>query len=111
MNLDQLTRVDVIINSKGSEIIITDEEEIKDLRNAFEKIKWEYNVQAEMSRKEDVKATLFITFDKNMPERLVEYLIWFNEGNETATIIDREKSAYGKLDKEHVATLKQIFLN
>lgn len=61
-----------------------------------------------MDRKEDVKATLFFEFDKNMPERLVEYFIWFNQGDVTSTIIDRDKHAYGHLDKEHTQKLKEL---
>ncbi|WP_257582362.1 hypothetical protein [Lederbergia panacisoli] len=63
-----------------------------------------------MTRKEDVKATLFFAFDKNMPERLFEYFIWFNVGDASATIIDREKNALGTLDKEGSQTLKELLL-
>ncbi|MFK9093060.1 hypothetical protein [Bacillus salipaludis] len=112
-DLKQLTRVDVQIltdENSDNEIIITEEEKIKALREVFANIDWEQNVKAKMSRKEDVKATLFFTFDKNMPERLVEYFIWFNQGNASATIIDKEKNTYGTLDKENAKTLKDILL-
>ncbi|WP_243459248.1 hypothetical protein [Metabacillus bambusae] len=90
---------------------MTEEEKIKALREVFAKIEWEQNVKAQMARKEDVKATLFFTFDKNMPERLFEYFIWFNQGNASATIIDREMNALGTLDKEDAQTLKDILVN
>ncbi|MFJ5714313.1 hypothetical protein [Neobacillus sp. NPDC093127] len=111
---NQLTRVDVqIITGEHSdnEIIITEKEKIKTLRKVFAQIEWEQNVKAKMSRKEDVKAILFFTFDKNMPERLFEYFIWFNQGDASATIIDSEKNALGTLDKENAQTLKAILLN
>ena len=56
------------------------------------------------------RARLFFSFDKNMPERLVEYFIWFNPGNKTATIIDRDEHAYGSLDKKNAEILKEIML-
>src|SRR5690606_29840890 len=112
--LKQLTRVDVQIFSGDNienEKIITDEENIKTLREIFTKIVWKENVKAQMARKEDVKATLFFTFDKNMPERLVEYFIWFNEGDASGTIIDREKHSLGKLNKDDAQKLKDILMN
>lgn len=47
-----------------------------------------------------------------MPERLIDYEIWFNEDLGTATITrDNEYKNYGELDKENVNTLKNIFFN
>ncbi|MEH7346396.1 hypothetical protein V7122_21355 [Bacillus sp. JJ1532] len=108
-----LTRIDVQkVNEEGmyeDEIIISDKETINLLRNSFEKVKWEPNTKAEMSRKEDVLATLFYTFDENMPERLYEYRIWFNS-NETSTIIsNNEKEGYGTLDEENTKVIKKAF--
>ena len=113
-DLNQLTRVDIQIfadEQSDNEIIISEEEKIKTLREVFAKIEWELKVKAKMARKEDVKATLFFTFDKNMPERLFEYFIWFNQGDASVTIIDREKNALGTLEKEDAQTLKDILLN
>ncbi|WP_246945046.1 hypothetical protein [Bacillus pinisoli] len=113
-DLSQLTRVDVqnfTGDNYDNETIVTEEEKIKALRGLFERIEWEQNVKAEMTRKEDVKATFFFTYDKNMPERLFEYFIWFNQGDASATIIDREKNAIGTLDKEESEKLKDILVN
>ncbi|MCJ8008458.1 hypothetical protein ACFFF5_16915 [Lederbergia wuyishanensis] len=113
-DLNQLTRVDVQIFSEensDNEIIIAEKEKIKTLREVFARIVWEQNAKVEMAREEDAKTTLFFTFDKNMPERLFEYFIWFNTGDASATIIDREKNALGKFDKEDTQTLKEILLN
>lgn len=50
--------------------------------------------------KEDVLAILSYIYDKNMPERLYEYRIWFNV-NDTGTFIsNNEKEGYGMLDGE-----------
>lgn len=113
-DLNQLTRVDVQIftgEKSDTETIISEEEKIVTLRELFAKVEWEENVKAEMARKEDVKSTLFFTNDKNMPERLIEYYIWFNQGGTIATIMDREKNALGTLDKEDAQTLKDTLVN
>ena len=114
-NLNQLTRVDVEVvkaNENYEEsVMITDKETIDVLRKAFKQIKWEPNVEPKMARKEDVKATLFFEYDKNMPERLFEYKIWFNQNNDTATIISNNESEnYGTLDKDDAQTLETILL-
>ncbi|MBE4910078.1 hypothetical protein IMZ08_18745 [Bacillus luteolus] len=113
-DLNQLTRVDVQIfdgEDNEKENIITDEKTITTLREMLGKIEWEFNVKAKMTRKEDVKATLFFTFDKNMPERLLEYFIWFNQGDDSVTFIDREKNALGTFNKEDAQILKNILEN
>lgn len=111
----QLTRVDVQkVDTEGNyeeAVWITDTESINRLNHSFEKVKWEPGVEAQMARKEDVLATLFYTFDENMPEKLFEYRIWFNS-NGTATIIsDRENEGYGTLDKEGAVQLKKRLSN
>ncbi|MCA1032938.1 hypothetical protein LCL95_18170 [Bacillus timonensis] len=111
---DQLTRVDVQVftdANNDNETIIAEEEKIKILRELFARVEWEQNVKAQMARKEDVIATLFFRYDENMPERLYEYYVWFNGGNESATIIDREKNALGTLHKQDSQTLKALLLN
>jgi hypothetical protein len=115
-NLNQLTRVDVEVvkgdKSYDESVMITDEETIDVLRKTFKQIKWEPNVEPKMARKEDVKATLFFYYDENMPERLFEYQIWFNQSNDTATIIsNNEKEGYGTLNKDNAQTLENILLN
>jgi hypothetical protein len=46
-----------------------------------------------------------------MPERLYEYFVWFNQGDGSATIIDRENHACGTLDKENAQMLEDILRN
>ena len=103
-NLNQLTRVDVEVvkadESYEESVMITDEETIDVFRKSFKKIKWEPNVEPKMARKEDVKVTLFFKYDKNMSEKLFEYEIWFNQNNDTATILSNNKSEnYGLRQK------------
>lgn len=112
---EQLTRVDVQkINQEGNYedavIMITEQEKIDLIRNSFKNVNWESNTKADMSRKEDVLVTFFYTFDKNMPERLYEYRIWFNE-NGTATLISNiDKEGYGTLDKDNSQVIKNVLL-
>lgn len=56
-----------------------------------------------MERREDIIASLFYDFDKDMePKKLADYAIWFHS-DETATII--MDGIYGILDKENAETL------
>jgi hypothetical protein len=115
-NLDHLTRVDVEVvkadESYEEAFMITDEKTIGGLRKTFQQIKWEPNAEPKMARIEDVKATLFFKYDENMPERLVEFQIWFNNSDNTATIIStNEKENFGTLDKNHARTLERVILN
>ncbi|MEW8987436.1 MAG: hypothetical protein AB2401_10630, partial [Bacillus sp. (in: firmicutes)] len=77
----------------------------------LEEVKWSPKTKAEMSRKEDVLATFFIQEEKNMPERLYQYRIWF-EG-ETATLIsEKENEGYGRLtDKAQISLLESELLS
>lgn len=111
----ELTRIDVQkINEDGlkdgGEKIIASNERLMKIQQAFDDVKWSPNTEAEMARKEDVIAIFFIQEEKNMPERLYHYRIWF-EG-ETATIIsDKENEGYGRLtDKELVEELESELL-
>lgn len=106
----KLIRVDV--QNYGEVVMITDNESIDVLRRAFEKVKWEQRIKPSMVRNADVKATLFYSYDKNMPERLYEYGVWFDEPAGTATIIsNHEKEGYGKLDNINAGLLKSKLFN
>lgn len=93
---EQLTRVDFQnVNKDGNyeeSIMITDKETIDLLKNSFEKVKWEPHTKAEMSRKEDVLAILFYTFDENMPERLYEHRIWFKMIRQQLSAIMKQRA-------------------
>lgn len=108
--IEKLTRVDVFkVTADGDyadEIIIADLNTVDQLSQVFDQIEWERNTVARMSRKEDVKAVLFLEDDVNMPERLVEFYIWFEEGG-TSTIT--EGDSYGRLDEVGTRVLKDVF--
>jgi hypothetical protein len=105
---DELSRIDV---RKINEVItITDKETLTTMTNSFDHVKWQPNVEAEMARKEDLLVTLFYRFDKNLPERLYTYRIWFNV-DDTATIIsDNTTQGYGSLAKDHTEAIKRELL-
>ncbi|MCM3685181.1 hypothetical protein [Mesobacillus subterraneus] len=97
----ELTRIDAQKISfdgtkNGEERIIADKQSLQAIEQAMSKVTWEPNTKADMARREDAIATFFVQEEKNMPERLYEYRIWF-EG-ETATIISsKENEGYGRL--------------
>ena len=62
--------------------MITDEETVDVFRKAFNQVKWEPK-----NGKKRRCTTLFFKYDVNMPERLFVYQIWFNQSNDTATIL------------------------
>ncbi|MFE7060876.1 hypothetical protein ACFVAD_01830 [Sutcliffiella sp. NPDC057660] len=110
-DLHMLSRVDVfpiVEGTKMEEFLIVDEKELSSIRKVFEQVQWTPNVEAEMERMEDFQLTLFYTYNENMPERLFEYKIWFNEDG-TATIISNvARENFGKLDKDGAEELKEI---
>jgi hypothetical protein len=112
----ELTRIDVQKISpddtkNGEERIIAEKQSLKAIEQAMSKVTWEPNTKAEMARKEDIIATFFVQEEKNKPERLYEYRIWF-EG-ETATIISsKENEGYGRLvDEDQVHLLESELLD
>jgi hypothetical protein len=112
----ELTRIDVQKISEegmndGEETIIASKERLMKIQRAFDEVEWSPRAKAEMSRKEDVLATFFIQEEKNMPERLYQYRIWF-EG-ETATIIsEKENEGYGRLtDVEKIDLMEPELLS
>lgn len=110
----ELTRAEVQKvkeNEHSADVVtITDPSKLDTIKKSLENVKWEPNVQVEMAREQDVIVTLFYAFDKNMPERLYEYRIWFEV--RTATIIsNKESEGYGRLDWENTQNLKAALAN
>ncbi|MBH0164864.1 hypothetical protein IHV12_08035 [Fictibacillus sp. 7GRE50] len=103
---EKLVRVDYLIGemSTGIDGIITDEDQVKSIGAQLEKVDWE-NAKVQMVRKEDMTLTLFYLYDRNMPERLEEYKIWFHNDMD-AEIVDLNEHKYGKLSWEDADKLK-----
>jgi hypothetical protein len=107
---EELKRIVVQNTNENEEIIITEPETINTIKNSIENVKWRPDVEPEMARKEDFTVTLLHLFDKNMPERLYKYRVWFNT-DDTATIIsDNSTQGYGTLDKDNAEELKRALL-
>jgi len=110
-DLHMLSRVDVfpiVEGTKMEEFILMDENELSSIREIFEQVQWTPNVEAEMERMEDFQLTLFYTYNENMPERLFEYKIWFNEDGTATIISDVARENFGELDKDASEELKEI---
>ncbi|MBM7621053.1 hypothetical protein JOC95_002926 [Bacillus tianshenii] len=110
-DLQMLSRVDVfpiVEGTKMEEFIIVDEKELSSIREIFGQVQWSPDVEAEMERMEDFQLTLFYTYDENMPERLFEYKIWFNEDGTATIISDVARENFGGLDKDGAGELKEI---
>jgi len=105
---EELTRIDVFLE-KQNEIHIQDKDTLLAIESVFGQINWDNKV-VNMVRKADLKAIFFYEVKENMPERIYEYEIWFNENEDIAVIVDENKS-YGELDKENAKVLKSKLLN
>jgi hypothetical protein len=109
-----LTRIDVQkLNENGvyeDVALIVDEEKLENIKKSFDKVKWNPNAEMKQASKADYVMTFFYEEEKNMPERLYEYQIWFVD-NGTATLLSSEVSeGYGRLAKEHAEGLKTVLL-
>lgn len=91
--------------------MILGEQSLSDIDQAFEDIEWEPNKIPSMSREEDVQVTLFLETDKNLPERLHEYKIWFNAENTATIVSEDEKEGIGYLAQEQTQLLKELLLD
>jgi len=116
LNVQKLTRVNFELskpNSDETEIwMVIEKESLEELERAFKELKWESDREIQMSKKEDVHVTLFWEDDREMPEHLADYKIWFNDDDQTAIITsEREDEKYGELDEEKTELVKREFLN
>ncbi|PEJ56635.1 hypothetical protein CN692_16635 [Bacillus sp. AFS002410] len=111
--LKNLTRIEYIQMSTNGTYsdpeIVTDKKKLEKIERIFSKITWEENVAVKRKRIADIKATLFYEEDKNMPERLYEYDIWFHSDINKAVLIgDNNKQSYAMLNKELSKELKEL---
>ncbi|PEL10253.1 hypothetical protein [Bacillus sp. AFS017336] len=108
-----LTRIEYIQTSTNGTYsdpeIVTDKKKLEKIERIFSKITWEENVAVKRKRIADIKATLFYEEDKNMPERLYEYEIWFHSDINKAVLIgDNNKQSYAMLNKKLSKELKEL---
>lgn len=114
-NEASLTRVDVQLASQYDTYEdvkkIMDPEALESLEKVIQEVEWDNTITVDMARQPDVKAVLFYQEEKEMPERLVRFDVWFNEEAGTATIVsDKENQGYGKADQEQAEVLRELLL-
>ncbi|RNA69978.1 hypothetical protein [Alteribacter keqinensis] len=102
------TRVDTV--TQNSEQLIADEESLLVICDAFNETSWDPTIEAEMEREPDVSATLFFQTDENMPERLYEYSVYFNDDDSATILGGRTSEGYGIVAEEDVIGLREVLL-
>ncbi|WP_052345724.1 hypothetical protein [Paucisalibacillus sp. EB02] len=107
MDLDSTTRIDIEFTTGENKMII-EEDTINLCTSIWKKIQWNLE-EGKPEEMEPVKLTLFILTDKDMPERLYEYSIWFTEAG--AIILDHETASLGRLELDSTVELKKILEN
>ena len=81
---------------------ISASEDILNLQHIFGQIVWYEDVKVNITRAFDAKLTLFIRYDVNQPEHLLEYDIWIEDS--TITLVD--ENGFGELTGEQATLLK-----
>ena len=102
----ELTRIDVL--AVDEEMHIQDAEKINRIKDIMKKVDWDTKTNIEMARQEDVLATFFFDYDKQLPERLIEYRIWWNQSRGSAIIVSSDADeGYGKLNEKNSKKLEK----
>ncbi|MBM7096173.1 hypothetical protein JSY36_10425 [Bacillus sp. H-16] len=102
------TRVDTVTEN-GEELII-DEKSLMVICDAFNRATWDPTIEAEMEGEPRVTATLFFQTDKNMPERLYKYSIYFNDDDSATILGGRTSEGYGIVAAVDAVGIKEVLL-
>lgn len=109
---DIITKANVIIYTDGktsSEKEITDLKTLQSLQRVFTKIEWNRYIEVKMVRQEDAELIMFRQVKQHMPEKTLQYRIWFEHADVGATIISSDpEENIGTLNKNDAATLEDI---
>lgn len=109
---DVITKANVIIYTGGktsSEKEITDIKTLESLQRVREQIKWNRYIEVKMARQEDAKLVIFKQGKQQMPEKVIQYRIWFEHTDVGATIISNDPAEnVGTLNKNNAKTLEDI---
>ncbi|MCX8003131.1 MAG: hypothetical protein N2661_11200 [Anoxybacillus mongoliensis] len=109
---DVITKANVIIYTNGktsSEKEITDLKTLQSLQRVFTKIEWNRYIEVKMVRQEDAKIIMFRQVKQHMPEKTIQYKIWFEHADVGATIISSDPDEnIGTLSKNDAKTLEGI---
>ena len=95
-------------NIGAEEIMVFDQEELDDIQGYLSETKWEPNVKPELARQEDLVLRLFIELEKNMPERIYEYRIWYGQDQSMRILSNIETEGYGRLNAEFGKPFKEL---
>lgn len=110
-----LTRIDIQkLNEEElyeNEAIVVDLITLDSLKSLFDVVEWKPNSLKEMETKEDLELTLFFTYDKNMPEKLNLYRVWFKDDDEVIIISNNEEQGFGTLKDENAEKLRDLLLS
>ncbi|MCL9971464.1 hypothetical protein MX569_12865 [Anoxybacillus kestanbolensis] len=109
---DTITKANVIIYTDGktsSEKEITDLKTLQSLQSVFTKIEWNRYIEVKMVRQEDAELIMFRQVKQHMPEKTLQYRIWFEHADVGATIISSDpEENIGTLNKNDAETLEDI---
>ncbi|GAC90476.1 hypothetical protein KN10_0912 [Anoxybacillus flavithermus NBRC 109594] len=109
---DVITKANVIIYTDGktsSEKEITDLKTLQSLQRIFTKIEWNRYIEVKMVRQEDAELIMFRQVKQHMPEKTIQYRIWFEHADVGATIISSDpEENIGTLNKNDAKTLEDI---
>jgi len=109
---NHLTRVDIqqVVNDEAieEEEMIVDIITLDSINSLLAEVDWEPNSKPEMSRTEDLVATLFYTEEEDFPDKLYLYRIWFNSDDSVSIISNNEEEGYGTLNEEYADKLKGL---
>ena len=107
-----LIRVDIqqVVDDEAmeEEEMIVDIITLDSINSLLQEVDWEPNAQPEMSRTEDLVATLFYTEAEDLPEKLYLYRFWFNSDDSVSIFSNNEEEGYGTLNEEYADKLKGL---
>ena len=91
------------------EIMIFNAEELDSIQNYLANIDWHPHIQPEMGRYEDIYLRLFVEVEQNLPERIDEYCIWFEEDHSITIVSTVENEGFGRLEEHYGKSFQQLF--
>ena len=90
------------------EVMIFNAEELENIQNYLVQIDWQPNIKPEMARYEDIYLKLFVEVEQNMPERIDEYRIWFEQDHSITILSTVEKEGFGRMPAQYAKPFQQL---
>jgi hypothetical protein len=95
-------------NIETEEIMIFKAEELESIQNYLSQIDWKPHIQPEMGRYEDIYLKLFVEVEQNMPERIDEYRIWFEQDHSMTILSTVENEGFGRMLAQYGEPFQQL---